>query len=942
MTMKMAEALFRRRADMAGQLASFRGELKRAADLIAFADGPQFHAFADRMCAAVSKAITSAKSGKDAAEGAAIALEFAEVLTTLCKRLVRLRGRGIAWEQGTVQAIVACALKVLQWPEVAVSAEGAVLGACALVIHDRNQMLGKDQDGLVMECLKRATVTRAPTNRPEDEIGDEDSRDSQLANCERKSTLAVSLPLENSSCLQALQCLHALAFKAKRKSHFIDAHLKSVATAMLSNVDLLIPAIVAGHRLSSLALTLHVLEALISAGGPSFASLFQQRVHWMVTNLSALLMSTALESSQMVRSGMAEIDDQDYGGFSSFTEGGTARYPMVDRLRVHTLLVLSALASNCFKQLSNDMLILLPFSTKSSQPLTSFVAEANSLYSLLLQHTNHRVRLHSILLLHALLKPSRAFFSSAADRQITKQQQSSFLTLSYKLALTLRDLHAAVESALGSEEESNNRIHLLRLVPILVGVTPYDRLETTSLLRPILNRLLRPSLAANVSCVLGLTRLRPAQEEILAWLAEANVPAALSAIIPGDVIAESCLVELCSRYRSTVDTLMISDQLISRLLTPCPSVSPEAVQSVIEYAASVSSEPELRQKCWDQILKTALMHEGYFLSDQSPSPLGAAYVTLLSNIPEASWSSPNRSGAQLVIMSAVAGAFDSGEPLLKVASLRGVGQLLILEQLVAENRRFLVDAQSMLSVAIRSSESSSEVVAISFWALGNFAHALATLLVDPMSEECEDLEEMLVSALAMCIKAFSEASAVEKVRCSCLRVIGKAAAALQPSVLAPFLAQCWDILCRSLGKKERPKIRWNACSAIANFSEPWPSRLLPLLLDILGHSANYKERISVTNLLKQCVECFRPDEKDSIALVMAHTSLSEYEAGASRSKQLEKAYAEQYAESLRSLVRKVARMDTKSQIESMCDAASLDEHARLEIFGNAFFRTEND
>jgi hypothetical protein len=408
----------------------------------------------EELCVVCGKHLGLARKSKSVtANVKALGLAFCSLLIFIGKRGVRL-GVVVPWEQGAVQAAVGCLLRFLNWQPLIVTATD-VLRAVAFSTQERCYMLSKEvQDTLVTLCCKYVAPSNVAAVAVSESAGDEiideeDSRDSD-------GVIAAKPPFANvksvtGECLAALQCLSSLA-KAKRKSHFVETHFVRVGSvAFVQFAALAADVVRGGLGCEALILTLQLMEALIGSAGAVFASEFNARLHSLFLNLAALLFSSSIRSEDV---GFSSAD-----GFSSVSEG-VSRLSSSDRLRVHVMLLLSGLAGSCYKQLSNDMLLLLPYSNVSRQAL--FFESSRSLYYFVVNDPNHRVRMHGLSLLLALLKPSRGFFSAAMDQQASKQ--TSFISFSQKLALTLRDVHAVLEIALSKEDDPANRQLLLRLV----------------------------------------------------------------------------------------------------------------------------------------------------------------------------------------------------------------------------------------------------------------------------------------------------------------------------------------------------------------------------------------------------------------------------------------------------------------------------------------------
>lgn len=892
---------------MAKQLAALQAELKDGVVRAFAGDGGAFGRSMEELAGCVGRALGQAAKSKGGggAVWVAVGKAWCTLVVFLCRRAARLEAV-LALEQSAVQSVTGALLKALAWPE----CSGNVLRAVAWVAAERGHMMTKEaQDLTVTQCLKLAAAPQqlvAPQEEEEnskdveEDLKDEDRPLPSVAAVRVDAPAARTAKSDERSV--ALQCLHALAKGARRKSHFVELHLKTVSEAALANVASAAPIVARGGAGASvLSGWLQLLEALIVSGGNLFSSLFQQRVHSVAVSMCLLLFSSAIRG-----------DETAVDGFSSYSEGGSGgKLTAADKRRIHAILVLAALASGpCFKQFSNDMLALLPYSTHDKG---SF-AESNSLYALLLHDGSQRIRMHAILLLQALLKSSKQFFSVAMDHENPKQ--ASFISLSEKLALTLRDLHKVLDKALAAEEDVGNRMLLLRTVPMLVNVTPYDRLagcatelaqDDAMLLLPLLKRIVTEFEGPEkMGCILNVLRVRADIAQVRLWIRRFGLVSFLVGLCADSPqpLAEACLIELCGRYGQIVAADMIEGGVLVRLLSR-KEVSAELLQCAQELSVVMLSRSEAdAAKCWQSILQVALPRQAYFFRESTPPAVSAAFVMLLASVPSCVWTLQD-GRVQVSIVAAVSSAFDAEESPapVRLASLRGVGQLLMLEELVKDNERFLTDAHAMISRGMASGN--EEMSEWAYWALGNLAQALNAVLVSG--------DDLMIGMLLDALKtALASVSTQEKVRCSCLRVLGKAAQRLRPAVFEPFAKQCLERVLEALGSKEKAKIRWNGCNALLLVLEQkcWDKRLYGALTDILTSSTNYKERISAVCVFEQ--HLWIVADADSFGPLIVKCILAELECS-----KKEKDLSDKYLPHLRSVLLGCASDATRDHVATL-------------------------
>jgi hypothetical protein len=877
---------------LAKQLGALQAELKDGAIRALAEEGVGFSRAVEELGACVGRAVgQAAGKGKGAPPTAAwiaAGKAMTGVLITLCRRALRLDVM-LAWDQAAVQAVTGCLLRLVAWPE----CTGDSLRAIAFVTAERGHMMTKEaQDATVAACLSLAAVSERLPSLPEegdDEDAPEDDRDDKAAVAVAVAAPAARGVARSDQCGAALQCLLALAKGARRKSHFVEAHLQAVGQAAVANVASLVATVTRGGTGARvLAEWLQVLEAIIVAGGNLFAQLFQQRMRSLTGALCALLFTSAAVSG----------DDGPSDGFSSLSEGGSRPSP-ADRLRVHAMLALAALAGGpCFKQFSNDMLTLLPFSTQNK---ASF-GDAKSLYSLLLHDPSHRIRMHAILLLHGLLKPAKQFFSAAMD--VENPRQASFISLSQKLALTLRDVHAVLALALAREEDMGNRVLLLRLVPVVVGITPYDRLagcdaaagdEESMLLLPILMRVVADFEGPEkMGCILGVLRVKSDIAQVRLWIQRCDLVSFLAGLCveASQPTAEACLVEVCARYVDLASPILIgSGGVLARLLSR-QEVTVEVLQCAQELSGALvaRSDAEGLIECWQSILRAALPRQASFFRESTPAAVSAAFVTLLASVPASVWAKQDER-VHVTVIAAVSSAFDAEESpaAVRLASLRGVGQLLMLEELVRDNERFVTDVDSMIQAGLASSD--ALLVECAYWCMGNLAHALNAVA---------GTDDLMLGMLRETLKrALASTSKDEKVRCSCLRVLGKAAQRLRSDMFAPLAPATLRMVLEALGAKEKAKIRWNACNALSLVLEQksWDPRIFGALTEILSVSTNYKERISAAAVIEK--HAWIVPDAESFAMLAAKCILGELDAPANRK---EKDLSDKYVRHLRAVL----------------------------------------
>jgi hypothetical protein len=786
---------------------------------------------------------------------------FCSFLAFLGKRASRFES--VSWDQGSVVAVSSCLSRILALTSAVSVSE--VLRAFAVTLHERTHMLSKDmQDSLVATCCNHAVLVAALAPQASAAAAaaadEEDEKDGSAAGA------AVVAPVQQAwqgadDTVSALLCLSAMA-RAKRKSHFVETHFKSVGALALNLFGVLSPAVARGGTgVSVLIAVLQLLESLVISSGPLFPAEFGSKLHALVSSLSLLVSSSGMRSEEGSLSGVSSTD-----GCSSMSESGAARFSLVDRLRVHVMLVLSALCTSCYKQVSNDMLLLLPYCNVAHQA-AFFETSRSSLYFFVLHDPNYRVRMHALSLLLALLKPSRGFFSVAMDQQAAKQ--TSFISLSQKLALTLRDLHAVIEIGLGKEDDPGNRALLMKLVPALASVTPYDRLrkdDETDLLFPVLNRVLTVNAsvltADQLGCVLGVVKVKSELSAVARWIERFDLVLKLVAMCllsEPVTLAEHCLIDLCTRYANVAVGPLVGKGLLGQLLTR-RMLSADVMHVAIALAASVSAIGESEVlSFWTCVLNAVLPRQAHFFAISTPPSVSAAFLTLLSSIAPIAWDQqPSR--VQLIVVSSVSGCAASSEPEVRLAAVRGMGQLLMLESLVRENGRFLMDANVVIEDVLKGKldEGSEDLRGWAFWALGNLAQALDVVLsqTDAEAEQRVDALALLHGAVRWALEelAVATASGNEKVLCSCFRVVGKAAKQLDSSLISSMATDLISAFEMGLGTKQKAKVRWNVCSAIVlaldgtfgkcydTDASLWKSKIRSILVEIVITSSNYKAR----------------------------------------------------------------------------------------------------
>ncbi len=909
---------------------SLQGECKDLRSL-SLADQESFVRAVEEGCTAVTRVLKTTSSSSSSSSSVS-ALRV--LVAPLC---AVLRVRGVNWEQGAVAAAGTALVRMLALYASSSSSvtfcssiRSDLLRAAAAICADRGHMLAKEsQDALIACCVQSCSVALAVKETAHQQVdleNDDESRDGHGTAVAPAVSAQPGAGAAGLDCVvEALHCLASIA-RAKRKSHFVETHLKQVGKLSLEVFAKLVASVIRGESgAAALVADLQLLEALVTSAGPLFASEFGNRVQSLVSSLASVLTMPNIRGDE----GSSAVVD---GGFSSMSESGVLRLSGADKLRVHAMLLLSALASSCFKQLSNDMLLLVPYCNVAQQS-AFFESTRSSLYYFVLHDPNHRVRMHAISLLLSLLKPSRGFFSAAMDQQSTKQ--TSFISLSQKLALTLRDLHAVVQLALTKEEDLGNRTLLLRLVPVLASVAPYDRLveNDITLLLPVLRQVWSgdPGVSGEqMMCVLGILRIKSELPAVTKWLSQFDLVRRLVAGVclqsePANVTAELCVVELCSRYSGTVIQCFFEEGLLTQLLSR-RDVSADIIRAMTALGSALLSlqDDQRTVSFWNLVLGAILPRQGHLFSLSTHPSVSASIVTLLSNIAAVAWERQS-SRVQLIVVAAVSGCAASNEPEIRLAAVRGMGQLLMLESLVLENGRFLADAHLVIEEVLRDCplEKNEELRGWAFWALGNFAQALDLVLSQPSLEleQRDDVLAFLLTSFKWALGELGELSSSsspvsDKIRCSCFRVVGKAGKRLEQTIvrnLVPSILQAIDI---ALGSKQKPKVRWNACNALALVLEGslgaccdaqpalWRANVFGLLLELIRTSNNYKERIGAVSVLEANVQraWFIPDAA-KLSLVCSRVLLSELEQGKSLSKQLEKQFAEKYEVHLKTLLR---------------------------------------
>lgn len=874
-------------------------------------DAKAFNGGLEEITSLVSRAIGQAKSKGPSlfasSPWVAACRSFCAFLNHVCRRGSRLCGAdGLPWEQASLQSVVQC---ILKWYSVC-QADGSrddLLRTAALCVSERSHLLGKDlQDSLMNVCLPLCVpLEKSKIDEGEDEQLEEDDRDGEEQRVARPSQSRTVI----QSSTAALLCCAALLTKAKRRSRLAEAFGVRCGRTAFQFITKSIASVGVREELRAIQAALMLADAAVACGGLPATDPCLKNV---VAVVVPLLFTNTFPANAKLPSASTMDDDSGVGTTDASESGLGSSSSPADRVRIHALVLLSTMASCFFKQLANDLVnTLLPYSTKAS----SF-ANSLSLYALILYDPNIRVRMHAILLLAFLLKPAKNHFSAAMDRGQSKNP--SFISLSFRLALVLRDMHAVLAIALSSEEDAANKSHLLRVVPVLVSVTPYDRLESnvaadrvqedSLLLVPILKRL-QPVNSEQLLCILQILRAKATLPEVNFWLGRTDVVQQVaSLVISGkDPNADLCLVEMCRKYHSCVVDLMANQGFIKKVLSE-PVVSADAVLAVAEFCSALSDKLELDLKCWRDVLAVVLPRQAYFFGDASPPKLLAAILSLISGISAASWADQG-DRAQVMIMSIVTGSFAEGtNPEVRSSSVRSVGRLLLIEQLTRENEQFLVDADRILCVAVN--DEVPDVISFAYWGLGNLCHSIASI-----SAPDESFLSMLANHLKLAVSSFDRNLAdtvapalLEKIKCSCLRVIGKAGSCVDGAVLEPLT----DPICAALlsclsGKSDRPKLRWNVFNALsvllegpfahAPLKDKWCSDLNDVLEETIFQSSNFKERISCVSLLEKhmsrCPWLMQPATRAQSVIERALAHLDQ-NGGTFRANKLQADYFEQY------------------------------------------------
>lgn len=230
---------------------------------------------------------------------------------------------------------------------------------------------------------------------------------------------------------------------------------------------------------------------------------------------------------------------------------------------------------------------------------------------------------------------------------------------------------------------------------------------------------------------------------------------------------------------------------------------------------------------------------------------------------------------QITVITAVTGASEDDRETVRAASVRGVGHLLMLNALTTSSFRFLMDADALLRRAVSSPASASSAM----WGLANLAHALveAARACQGEPEVVDDIRGMMESLLALSSTGVD--SRDEKLVCSCLRIMGKAAWLVEPCNFQPHVERCMAQLMRALDANQPPKVRWNAANALGSvmrspaaplFSEKRDQLqgLGRVLVSILLTSGNFKERTSALAVFEALpFSIVLPSEELAMALI---------------------------------------------------------------------------
>lgn len=807
---------------------------------------------------------------------AAFAKVFCSLICLLERRSLKI-SCPINFDQKTVQSVCSCFVKLYK----IAGMEEEVLKSLSAWLQDCSHMLGKDlQDSVMTLLLARAKVV-IPSVKREAIVDEEDSKDGQ-DDSSSTSVAGGSQVVVDDVCCAALQCLVVMAsqVKVRKKGYFVEYHLKGAGDVAFYNSSLLVK-----HHLESVTVLrplshcMSILEYL-SYGGQFFLSQYNSKIHGLVSWLCPLLLVQTYDPR------IRDLKDLDSSAGLTSEDGASSssassrKVLAIDRLRVHCLLTLSALCANCYKTIMNDMFMVLPYSIGEKE-----ARFRNSLYGLILYDKNYKIRFHSLMLLNALLKPSKSFFSSAVDTQ----QVSSFLSLSHKQGLVLKDLHKVLSIVLVSEEDEKNRSVLFRLIVVVASITPYEKFAPhSSLLLPILKGILTKTTKGEVmalNCVLGILKIKSHIHDIAQWITFCSVQDILLGILKSrsedsmemKKVADACFVEICARYHRTLKNEM---ELLSFLVKE--RQTSDSLRSVIEYASSLASEEEegsagKLKTFWNAILSLVMQEK---LSENTPEVL-----TLLSSVPEHCWRD-QPSSVQLTIVATVTSSFEDEENSegVRMAALKGIGRLLMLDSLVVANDTFLFDAKKALEKALTMK--SAEMVATCFWCLGNLSSALLMAFQnetdDTVKEDFKHASEDILKIVltAMKEKDLSDLSPnqKEKFKCSCLRLVGKCCSVLGLA-FEGYIESSFACCLTCLGPKERPKLRWNAIVALASIlreytSEEslrhhWKSDIGVILKEAWQTGSNYKEKLSIVGMLDDnCGRAWVLHEKDVLLIAL--------------------------------------------------------------------------
>eukprot|EP00042_Codosiga_hollandica_P058197 m.874106 g.874106 ORF g.874106 m.874106 type:complete len:924 (+) comp59795_c0_seq1:489-3260(+) len=500
----------------------------------------------------------------------------------------------------------------------------------------------------------------------------------------------------------------------------------------------------------------------------------------------------------------------------------------------------------------------------------SFIPDAlnpgtQTLFTLLIQETDPKVRAAVAYVVSILLDGSAAFLALADDTP----RQGAFTSHAQSLGSMITAVHSGLLAALSAESSSFVLVHSLKTLALLIRNTPYDRLKNNSVEGPVDKALalLRHSepevVVAAVACIASVFRAKvpPASASVHQRSLNAILPlCAASWPLPVRVEVLQSLRECCAAHpnlfvsqfndlqpmlRTSFDSGDSAIRLhLAKLLEEVSRSGLGIVPAVDQQIAEFTQEILLR-------CGPAFMHEAH-------STLRVGILDLVAALPERLFVLfTEQAQQQLVDLTRLFCAATQVPD--KSAAIRAVGLLMLHSTIRRSRVDFEKSLQLLLSLLPTSVENAVVHLRVCS-ALGNACEALARNTAEDQATAAVDRPDVVMHLTQLIDVMMSLSKENDKIRPTAIRALGTLVRIAPPDHIASnsaLLKQIATIL-QSNAISGQVKTRWNACHALGclmqhpaflSLDSESSAGTFAALLNCLSTSPNFKVRINAATAL---------------------------------------------------------------------------------------------